>query len=531
MPTRPPTPCLHGTRDPWFDNAKMALVTLVVVGSLVGRCCPTRRSSTTSTTSSTPGTCRRSSSSPATSRAPSPGPGSGCGSWSARSPSRTSSSSARWRCSGSTSAASSWRTCSRTRTGRCGTSRRCSSGGCSPRSSSPCGAGWWWRWRSACVAGMYAGDTLDLARVLGLLPFFVMGLKATPERLELLRSQPARVAAVGVLVAIWVLTTWTDRWASTEWLYYRSRYDEMGYADDLHAIVTRALVLVVGTLGAWAFFALVPRLNGWFTRMGAWTLVVYLFHGFVVKGAEYTGYPAWAEDHAAVALGLTTALAVLLALFLAWTPVATRLDVLVDPLGHAEQHLHRTVDLAVAKDEVLASRRSGRDCRLALRAHGTRQGSSSERRALRAPRRRGGAGPAGGRLGRRRRSGRRTGHREGRRSGGRRHRGHAAVRPGRRRRARAPDRQEDRRRLAAQQAVLHPARCAAAEPVPSLAADPDPDGRRHLSLLRGRREDLGPDQGARHVGSARQRRSARTPRRRSSAAPYAPTSSCPRRSW
>src|SRR5690242_10966477 len=83
------------------------------------------------------------------------------------------------------------------------------------------------------VAGIYAGDTLDIARVLGLLPFFVMGLKATPERLELLRRRPAQLAAVGVFVAIWIATTWTDAWASTEWLYYRSRYDEMGYADDL----------------------------------------------------------------------------------------------------------------------------------------------------------------------------------------------------------------------------------------------------------------------------------------------------------
>ena len=64
----------------------------------------------------------------------------------------------------------------------------------------------------------------------------------------------------------------------------------MGYADDLRALLTRALVLAIGTLGAWAFLALVPRVGGWFARMGAWTLVVYLFHGFVVKSAEYAGY-------------------------------------------------------------------------------------------------------------------------------------------------------------------------------------------------------------------------------------------------
>ncbi|GAA4371753.1 acyltransferase family protein [Nocardioides caricicola] len=202
------------------------------------------------------------------------------------------------------------------------------------------------------VAGMYAGDTLDLARVLGLLPFFVMGLKATTERLEWLRRKPTQAAAVCTLLALWVLTTWTDVWASTEWLYYRSRYDEMGYADDLNALLTRALVLLVGTLGAAAFLSLVPRTFGWFTRMGAATLVVYLFHGFFVKGASYAGYGGWADEHAPIAFGVTTLAALALALALAWKPVSSRLVDLVDPFGYAERHMNRAVDLTIAKDQV-----------------------------------------------------------------------------------------------------------------------------------------------------------------------------------
>ena len=202
------------------------------------------------------------------------------------------------------------------------------------------------------VAGLYAGDTLDIARVLGLLPFFVAGLKATPERLELLRHRRAQVAGVVALVAIWILTTWTDTWASTEWLYYRSRYDEMGHADDLQALLTRALVLVIGAVGAAAFLSLVPRVTGWFTRMGTWTLVVYLFHGFAVKGAEYAGYGSWADAHAVLAFALTTAAALALALLLAWRPVASRLNDVVDPLGYAERHVRHAVDLAVVKDQV-----------------------------------------------------------------------------------------------------------------------------------------------------------------------------------
>jgi hypothetical protein len=86
--------------------------------------------------------------------------------------------------------------------------------------------------------------------------------------------------------------------------------------------------------------------------MGAYTLVVYLFHGFFVKGAEYAGWGSWADDHLAVSVGVTTLAAVLLSLFLAWRPVASRLQDLVDPLGYAERHVTHAVDLTIAKDQV-----------------------------------------------------------------------------------------------------------------------------------------------------------------------------------
>ena len=108
------------------------------------------------------------------------------------------------------------------------------------------------------LAGLWLGDTLDLARVFGLLPFFVLGLKATPETLEPLRARWAKVTAVLVFVGIAVLTRFTDRIAATEWLYYRSRYEELDVSD-AEALVIRLGVLAVGLLGAFAFLALVPR--------------------------------------------------------------------------------------------------------------------------------------------------------------------------------------------------------------------------------------------------------------------------------
>ena len=199
------------------------------------------------------------------------------------------------------------------------------------------------------VAGLYAGDTLDMARILGLLPFFVLGLTATPARLERLREPWVRQAGLLVFLAIAVVTTWTDTLAQTEWLYYRSQYAELDVSDG-RALVTRAVLLAIGLLGAWSFLAMVPRVGGWFTRMGAATLVVYLFHGFFIKSAEYAGYMGWADDHAAVSLVLTTVAAAGLALLLAWRPIAGVLTHAVDPFGYAERHMKQAVELRGAPD-------------------------------------------------------------------------------------------------------------------------------------------------------------------------------------
>jgi fucose 4-O-acetylase-like acetyltransferase len=200
---------------------------------------------------------------------------------------------------------------------------------------------------TSLVAGLYAGDTLDLARVLGLLPFFVLGLTATKERLERLREPWVRNAAVLVFLAIAVGSYWTDTLASTEWLYYRSQYGELDVADG-RALLTRGVLLVIGVLGAWSFMALLPRAGGWFTRMGAATLVVYLFHGFFIKSASYAGYMGWADAHVAISLMVTTLAAAGLALLLASRPVARVLNHAVDPFGTAERHVKEAVQLAGA---------------------------------------------------------------------------------------------------------------------------------------------------------------------------------------
>jgi fucose 4-O-acetylase-like acetyltransferase len=182
------------------------------------------------------------------------------------------------------------------------------------------------------VAGMFATDTFDNARILGLLPFFVLGLKMHEGHWNLLRTRRARWYGFAVLAIMFVVARFVG-WLPTEWYYYRSRYEVIGTSDPVQAFVIRMTLLLLGLVGAFAFFAVVPRTKTFFSALGGATLVVYLFHGFFVLGAEFLGYKTWAAHHWPLSLLLTTAVAVPLAVVLAWEPVSSRLNVLVDPVG------------------------------------------------------------------------------------------------------------------------------------------------------------------------------------------------------
>jgi fucose 4-O-acetylase-like acetyltransferase len=182
------------------------------------------------------------------------------------------------------------------------------------------------------LAGLYSNDIFDNARIFGLLPFFVLGLKMHEGHWNLLRTRRARWYGIAVLLIMFVLARFSMSWFETEWLYYRSRYDALD-PDNLRAMVIRMSLLLAGLVGSFAFFAVVPRLKTWFSTLGAATLVVYLFHGFFVLGAEFADYKTFAENYWPLSLVLTTVCAVGIAVFLAWQPVSSRLNVAVDPIG------------------------------------------------------------------------------------------------------------------------------------------------------------------------------------------------------
>lgn len=200
------------------------------------------------------------------------------------------------------------------------------------------------------VGGYVGWDYLDVRRILGFLPFFVLGLVLTPEATRRLRTVPVQVGAVVVLAGVWVLSGSLGDWAQTRWLYYSWSYEHLHTT--LPPVLTRGVLLAVGTAAALSVLALVPSRGGWFSRMGAASLVVYLCHGFVVKGVTYTGYPAWAADHVALSTVVTILGAVGVALLLASPWLARRLERAIDPLTYAEARFDEARDLHVRAAEL-----------------------------------------------------------------------------------------------------------------------------------------------------------------------------------
>ncbi|MDT0183703.1 acyltransferase family protein [Microbacterium sp. ARD31] len=187
------------------------------------------------------------------------------------------------------------------------------------------------------AGGLWDTDALMIPRFLGLLPFFVLGLHLKPRHLKHLDDVWVRLTAVPALVGIGVMALYTDEWAETALLWYDTGYNSLPIDNEI-IWQTRLTVMMVGLLGAFAAMSLVPRRSlGWFTTMGTATMVVYLFHGFVIKTAKLAGWPDVTAAYPVAGLVVTVVAAIGLTMLLASPPVRRVLEPFTNPLGWVEK--------------------------------------------------------------------------------------------------------------------------------------------------------------------------------------------------
>lgn len=182
------------------------------------------------------------------------------------------------------------------------------------------------------AGGATTAGTLALTQVLGLLPFFVLGLCLRPGHLHRLRTPAVRGASAVVLaaaaVACCLLAPVSDQ--TMEWVYWRSSYAELGVGL-LEGSLVRLGLLAAGLVLAAAFLTLVPWRETWFTRLGAHTMYAYLLHGLLVLVTLGLGLFALAEARPLVGVPAVTGGAALGAWLLMSRPVRRVMRPVVQP--------------------------------------------------------------------------------------------------------------------------------------------------------------------------------------------------------
>ena len=167
-------------------------------------------------------------------------------------------------------------------------------------------------------------NVISMPKVLGMLPFYVVGMYMTMERFERLSAARVRVASAAFLVAVGIACAlYSTRW-DVSWTKWRHRYDEAALdAAPLEGIALRTVLIAVGVLMAFAVVSLASRRESWTTRFGQRTLYCYLLHGFVVVllAWETDLFPTL-RDLGSLGVAITFAGAIILALLLMTKPVA-----------------------------------------------------------------------------------------------------------------------------------------------------------------------------------------------------------------
>ncbi|MFI0366740.1 acyltransferase family protein [Actinomadura sp. 1N219] len=133
------------------------------------------------------------------------------------------------------------------------------------------------------------GGTLDIYRILGLMPFYVLGLVLRPELLEIVRRPAARVLGAVTLAAGFAAMFVAYPRMDARWVRWTHSNADMGVGE-LTGTLMRMGLFLTGLVLIAAFLAVVPSRRTWYTDLGAATLYAYLLHGFLTRLFTFTGW-------------------------------------------------------------------------------------------------------------------------------------------------------------------------------------------------------------------------------------------------
>lgn len=164
-------------------------------------------------------------------------------------------------------------------------------------------------------------QTMSWGRVLSFLPFFVLGLMTRPEHLERLRAFRFKFLGYLVLGGGLVLSFFSHDLFRVSIFHMSTSYAEHD-SGNLAGVFGRILVLTVGIVALISVLLITPQRRYWWTDIGKNSLTVYLLHGMILLPMRYSDFLE-EQGNGGTAVAVVAAVALTLVLSRSWVVKAT----------------------------------------------------------------------------------------------------------------------------------------------------------------------------------------------------------------
>ncbi|MFB8426045.1 acyltransferase family protein [Priestia megaterium] len=147
------------------------------------------------------------------------------------------------------------------------------------------------------VAG-YVGsvnETLTFARTFFFFPFFLIGYLLDEPRFTKLKIKRNVVISWLIFISLFVVVYYFGNIAWKEWLYGRIPYSEISQGPLEYGFVNRAIVYLFMAAATYCFLSIAPKKQLSITKIGSLTLIIYLFHMFILKYIQTSPVYDWVE--------------------------------------------------------------------------------------------------------------------------------------------------------------------------------------------------------------------------------------------
>ncbi|WP_042143970.1 acyltransferase family protein [Paucisalibacillus sp. EB02] len=178
------------------------------------------------------------------------------------------------------------------------------------------------------------GHSFSLSRTFVFFPFFLLGFWLKEEHIMLLKRKSVKATSV-IIMVIFAAAIYIAPEINTGWLLASKSYFDLGMQE--FGGIARLLVYLTSTIMAASVLAWVPTTRSNMTKLGERTLYVYLLHGFIIQ--YFRAYDVFEVNNVLDILGLLGVSAIIV-LLLSSRPVLTMSQPLIECKA---SHLRKTL--------------------------------------------------------------------------------------------------------------------------------------------------------------------------------------------